>query len=49
MNDSERDFPKLSEEDLRNLTLGVYQVKMARSYSQEHLMTLVVTKYYYQQ
>ncbi|XP_033725099.1 uncharacterized protein LOC117315068 [Pecten maximus] len=30
-------FPSLSEEDLRNITLGVYQLKLARSYTQEHL------------
>lgn len=31
------DFPKLSEEDLHEITLGVYQLKQARSYTQEHL------------
>ncbi|XP_033756201.1 uncharacterized protein LOC117338945 [Pecten maximus] len=31
------DFPSLSEDDLRNITLGVYQLKMARSYTHEHL------------
>ncbi|XP_060085720.1 uncharacterized protein LOC132565127 [Ylistrum balloti] len=30
-------FPVLTEEDLRNLTLGVYQLKLARSYTQEHM------------
>ena len=31
------DFPKLSEEELTNITIGVYQLKLARSYSSEHL------------
>ncbi|XP_033726042.1 uncharacterized protein LOC117315788 [Pecten maximus] len=30
-------FPSMSEEDIRNLTIGVYQVKLARSYTSEHL------------
>ncbi|KAK3101751.1 hypothetical protein FSP39_006112 [Pinctada imbricata] len=30
-------FPHLSEEEIRNITIGVYQVKMAKSYVQEHL------------
>jgi hypothetical protein len=30
-------FPKLSNEDLKDLTLGVYQLKQARSYTREHL------------
>ncbi|CAC5358837.1 unnamed protein product [Mytilus coruscus] len=30
-------FPMLSEEDLRNITVGVYQFKLAKSYTQEHL------------
>ncbi|CAC5394660.1 unnamed protein product [Mytilus coruscus] len=30
------DFPKLDEEDLRNITLGVYQLKLAKSYNKEH-------------
>ncbi|XP_033730151.1 uncharacterized protein LOC117319467 [Pecten maximus] len=30
-------FPVLTEEDLRNLTLGVYQIKLARGYTKEHL------------
>ncbi|XP_062575891.1 uncharacterized protein LOC134237760, partial [Saccostrea cucullata] len=29
-------FPKLTEDEIRELTLGVYQVKLARSYTQEH-------------
>jgi hypothetical protein len=33
------DFPKLQEDDLRQLTLGVYQLKLAKSYSVEHLNT----------
>lgn len=31
------DFPKLSEEQLRELTLGVYQLRLSSSYMQEHL------------
>ncbi|XP_021351029.1 uncharacterized protein LOC110454009 isoform X2 [Mizuhopecten yessoensis] len=34
---SEIDFPVMTEEDLRNLTLGVYQLKLARAYTQEHM------------
>jgi len=30
-------FPKMSEEDIRNITFGVYQLKLAHSYTQEHL------------
>lgn len=30
-------FPSLDEEELRNLTLGVYQLKLAKSYTEEHL------------
>ena len=30
-------FPKLSIESLRDITLGVYQVKQAPSYSKEHM------------
>jgi len=30
-------FPRLSEESLHDLTLGVYQLKLAPSYIQEHL------------
>jgi hypothetical protein len=33
------DFPKLQEDDLRQLTLGVYQLKLAKSYSVDHLNT----------
>lgn len=29
-------FPRLSVDEIRELTLGVYQVKLARSYTQEH-------------
>ncbi|CAC5412517.1 unnamed protein product [Mytilus coruscus] len=36
-NDSVEDFPKLSEEDIRDITLGVYQLKLAKSYTEEHL------------
>ncbi|CAC5377200.1 unnamed protein product [Mytilus coruscus] len=31
------DFPRLDEEDLRNITCGVYQMKLSTSYIQEHL------------
>ena len=31
------DFPLLDEEDLRNITCGVYQLKLSTSYIQEHL------------
>ena len=31
------DFPQYTEEDIRELTLGVYQLKLAKSYTQEHL------------
>lgn len=31
------DFPILTEEEIRNITLGTYQVVMAKAYSQEHL------------
>lgn len=31
------DFPKLSDSQLRDLTLGVYQLKQAKSYTQEHV------------
>ena len=31
------DFPKLSEDDIRDITLGVYQLKLAKSYTDEHL------------
>lgn len=30
-------FPKLSLDDLRNITLGVYQLIQAASYTKEHL------------
>lgn len=35
--DALEDFPKLSEDHLRDITLGVYQLKQAKSYTQEHL------------
>ncbi|CAF3200987.1 unnamed protein product [Rotaria sp. Silwood2] len=35
--DSITDFPKLTEADLTNFTLGVFQLKQARSYSLEHI------------
>lgn len=31
------EFPKLDQEDLRSLTLGVYQLKLAKSYTHEHM------------
>lgn len=31
------DFPRLSEEDLRNITCDVYQIRMSSSYIYEHL------------
>ena len=31
------DFPKMTEEQLRELTLGVYQLRLSPSYIQEHL------------
>ncbi|CAC5393858.1 unnamed protein product [Mytilus coruscus] len=31
------DFPSITEEDHRNLTLGVYQIKLAKSYVAEHV------------
>lgn len=34
--DALEDFPILTEEELSNITLGVYQLKMAKSYSKEH-------------
>ncbi|VDI22741.1 Hypothetical predicted protein [Mytilus galloprovincialis] len=30
-------FPRLSEEDIRNITVGVYQLKLAPCYTREHL------------
>jgi hypothetical protein len=33
------DFPHLSEEDLRSITLGSYQLRQARSYYAEHIKT----------
>ena len=37
--DDLQDFPKLSEDELRDLTLGVYQIKQAKSNTQDHLTT----------
>lgn len=34
---TKHDFPRLQEEDMRNLTIGVYQLKTAKSYTAEHL------------
>ena len=31
------DFPRLTEDEIRGLTLGVYQLKMAKLYTQEHV------------
>lgn len=30
------DFPELNEEELRDLTMGVYQIRQAKSYTKEH-------------
>ena len=30
-------FPVLTEEYLRSLTFGIYQLKQAKSYSREHI------------
>ena len=35
--DAVPNFQRLSEEDIRSLTVGVYQLKPAKSYTQEHL------------
>jgi hypothetical protein len=35
-NESDTDFPFISEEQLRDITVGVYQIKLAKSYIQEH-------------
>lgn len=37
MDESLEDFPKFSEGQLQDITLGVYQIKRARSYTQEHI------------
>ena len=34
--DTAYDFPNLPESDIRSLTLGVYQIKQAKSYAYEH-------------
>jgi len=31
------DFPLLDENEMRNITCGIYQLKLASSYMQEHL------------
>ncbi|XP_061193736.1 uncharacterized protein LOC133201962 [Saccostrea echinata] len=31
-------FPRLTEEEIRQLTFGVYQIRLAKSYTHEHLM-----------
>ena len=36
------DFPKFTEEEIRNLTLGTYQVKMAKAYTHEHLQVKTI-------
>lgn len=38
VDESDLMFPMMTEEELRNITLGVYQLKLARSYSQEHMI-----------
>ena len=30
-------FPKLQEDGLRELTIGIYQIKLTKSYTKEHL------------
>lgn len=35
--DAVPDFPSMTEEELRNITIGVYQLKMAKHYTQEHM------------
>lgn len=35
--DSFKDFPRLDETDLRNITCGSYQLKLCASYMQEHI------------
>ena len=35
--DGNVDFPELSEQYLRSITLGIYQVKQAKAYTEEHL------------
>lgn len=32
------DFPELSTDDLKQLTLGTYQLRMAQHYTAQHLM-----------
>ena len=34
-------FPKLQEDGLRELTLGIYQIKLTKSYTKEHLKDVV--------
>lgn len=41
------DFPKLSLEELSDLTLGVYQLKQAHSYTNEHMGDTGLYKLYY--
>lgn len=36
-NDVASDFSILSEDEIRNITLGTYQVKMAKAYTHEHV------------
>ena len=31
------DFPRLTIDDLRRITIGVYQLKQAASYTREHI------------
>jgi len=35
--DAATSFPSLTEDDLRNITFGIYHLKLARSYTQEHI------------
>jgi hypothetical protein len=36
MKESDTDFPFISEEQLKDITVGVYQIMLAKSYAQEH-------------
>ncbi|XP_069130365.1 uncharacterized protein [Argopecten irradians] len=35
--DAVPDFPSMSEEELRDITIGIYQLQMAKHYTQEHM------------
>lgn len=40
------DFPRLTINELHNLTLGVYQIKQRKSYTEEHLNDLGLYELY---